>query len=83
MRALRVCRRVGHCVCGLKVAHHFDNKNRKLSCVEARELHPRARRKRVTLAALTVEACFNRTTNYFTGLRPTHGVIIGAIGMKL
>lgn len=82
MRALRLCRRVGHCVCGLKVAYHFDNNNRKLSCNEARDAHPRARRKNVTLAALTVEACFNRAGSYFTGLRPTHGVVIGAIGIK-
>lgn len=42
--------RIGTCVCGLKIAHHFTADNRKLSCEETRKLHPRARRMASSLA---------------------------------
>lgn len=30
------------CLCGLRVSLHFTPDNRKLSCEEARHIHPRA-----------------------------------------
>jgi hypothetical protein len=38
-------KRTGRCVCGIKVSHHFDLKNRKMSCDEARRIHPRAHKR--------------------------------------
>lgn len=34
--------RNGRCLCGLLIRLHFTKHNHKLSCDEARELHPRA-----------------------------------------
>jgi hypothetical protein len=44
-------KRNGRCVCGLKLTHHFDKRNAKLSCHEARQQHPRARTTRADIFA--------------------------------
>lgn len=44
-------KRTGRCLCGLKLQHHFDAQNRKLSCEDARKSHPRARSARADLFA--------------------------------
>lgn len=67
MRTLKLVARTGACLCGLKVAYHFDSQNRKLSCEETRTKHPRAQR---------------RFTSFITGLRATHGNLIGMIGVS-
>jgi hypothetical protein len=44
-------KRNGRCVCGLRIAHHFNKRNAKLSCADARQLHPRARTTRADIFA--------------------------------
>ena len=73
--SLRLVKRPGRCVCGLKVAYHFDADNRKQNCEEAARRHPRAHKRGGFRAAL-----FSSGATIFTGLRPTHGVVIGMIG---
>jgi len=46
-------RRTGRCVCGVKVALHYDvATNRKLTCEQARRAHPRAAQKACTFAQM-------------------------------
>lgn len=65
LRLLSVHPRSGRCLCGVPVAHHFTQTNRKRSCEAARR------------AAGPAQPSPLRAS--VTGLRPTHGVIVGAI----
>ena len=44
-------KRTGRCLCGLRVALHYDASNRKLSCEQARAEHPHAVEKPASLLA--------------------------------
>lgn len=69
-------KRTGRCLCGLKVIYHFETgSNRKLTCEEARQRHPRARKATISFRSTLLSA-----GAFISGLRPTHGVVIGMIG---
>lgn len=40
------------CLCGLLIRYHRDETNRSLSCDEAKRRHPRATRRKRSLASL-------------------------------
>lgn len=44
------------CLCGLAIKHHFDAKNRKLSCFEALLLHRQAKVVKTSFKALLRKA---------------------------
>lgn len=78
-------KRTGRCLCGIKIAYHYDADNRQLSCAQAALAHPRAKVARRSLRVLLCNAGAVPTPkSYVTGLRQINpsskvaGVIMGA-----